>query len=31
MTISILVNKLDNYFVVHFLEPAMKGCFTGDC
>ena len=30
MTVSILVNKLDNCFVVHLLEPAMKRCFTGD-
>ena len=30
MTVSILVNKLDNYFVVHLLEPAIKRCFTGD-
>ena len=29
-TVSILVNKLDNCFVVHLLEPAMKRCFTGD-
>ena len=28
MTASILVNKLDNCFVVHLLEPAMKRCFT---
>ena len=27
MTVSILVNKLDNCFVVHLLEPAMKRCF----
>ena len=30
MTVSILVNKLDNSFVVHLLEPAIKRCFTGD-
>ena len=30
MTVSILVNKLDNCFVVHLLEPAIKRCFTGD-
>ena len=30
MTVSILVNKLDNRFVVHLPEPAMKQCFTGD-
>ena len=30
MTISILINKVDNCFVVHLLEPAMKPCFTGD-
>ena len=30
MTVSILVNKLDNSFVVHLLEPAMKPCFTED-
>ena len=30
MTVSILVNKLDNCFVVHALEPEMKRCFTGD-
>ena len=30
MTVSILVNKLDNCFVVHLLEPAKKRCFTGD-
>ena len=30
MTVSILVNKIDNCFVVHLLEPAMKRCFTGD-
>ena len=30
MTVSILVNKLDNCFVVHLLEPAMKRCFTRD-
>ena len=30
MTVSILVNKLNNSFVVHLLEPAMKRCFTGD-
>ena len=29
MTVSILVNKLDNCFVEHLLEPAMKRCFTG--
>ena len=29
-TVSILVNKLDNGFVVHLLEPAIKRCFTGD-
>ena len=28
MTVSILVNKLDNSFVVHL--PAIKRCFTGD-
>ena len=27
MTVSILVNKLDNCFVVHLLEPAIKRCF----
>ena len=30
MTVCILVNKLDNCFVVHLLELAMKRCFTGD-
>ena len=30
MTVRILVNKLDNCFVVHLLEPAIKRCFTGD-
>ena len=30
MTVNILVNKLDNCFVVHLLEPAMKWCFSGD-
>ena len=30
MTVSILVNNLDNSFVVHLLEPAIKRCFTGD-
>ena len=30
MTVSFLVTKLDNCFVVHLLEPAMKRCFTGD-
>ena len=30
MTESILVNKLDNCFVVHLLEPAIKQRFTGD-
>ena len=30
MTVSILVNKLDNCFEVHFLEPVMKRYFTGD-
>ena len=30
VTISILVNKLDNCFVVHMPEPAIKRCFTGD-
>ena len=30
ITVSILVNKLDNCFVVHLLEPAIKRCFTGD-
>ena len=28
MTVSILVNKLDNSFVVHLLEPAIKRCNT---
>ena len=30
ITVSILVNKLDNCFVVQLLEPAMKRCFTRD-
>ena len=30
MTVRILVNKLDNCFVIHLLEPAMKRCLTGD-
>ena len=30
MTISILVNKLDNCFAVHLLERAIKQCFTGN-
>ena len=30
MTVSILVKRLDNCFVVHLLKPAMKRCFTGD-
>ena len=30
MKVSILVNKLDNCFVVHLLEPAIKRCFAGD-
>ena len=30
MTVSILVNKLDNSLVVHLLELAIKQCFTGD-
>ena len=30
MTVSILVKKLDNCFVVHLLESAIKRCFTGD-
>ena len=30
MTVSTLINKLDNCFVVHLLEPQMKRCFTGD-
>ena len=30
MTVSILVNKLENCFVVYLLEPAMKRCFTED-
>ena len=30
MTVSILVNKLDNCFVIPLAEPAMKRCFTGD-
>ena len=30
MTVSTLVNKLDNCFVVHLLESAMKRCFTRD-
>ena len=28
MTVSILVNKLENSFVAHLLEPVMKRCFT---
>ena len=30
ITVSILVNKLDNCFVVHLPEPAIKQCFTRD-
>ena len=30
MIVCILAKKLDNCFVVHLLEPAMKRCFTGD-
>ena len=30
MTVNILVNKLDNCFVLHLLEQAIKRCFTGD-
>ena len=30
ITVRILVNKLDNCFVVHLLEPAIKRCSTGD-
>ena len=30
MTVSILVNKLDNSFVARLLEPTMKRCFAGD-
>ena len=30
ITVSILANKLDNCFVVHLLEPAVKQCFTGE-
>ena len=30
ITVSILANKLDNCFVLHLLEPAIKQCFTGD-
>ena len=30
ITVSILVNKLDNSFVIDLLEPAIKRCFTGD-
>ena len=25
-----MVDNMDNSFVVHLLEPAMKRCFTGD-
>ena len=30
ITVSILVNKLDNCFIVHLLEPEIKQCFSRD-
>ena len=30
IAVSILVNKLDNCFVAHLMELAMKRSFTGD-